>query len=273
MKQYIKQYLKKSIPSRILELLSYKGVSMTKIPSNGSVISDLFILRVENNWQTYFECLNLNSILNPSDAFENNVIEIYFYSKDGICKGFIEVALTDSFKVTININKLAAELNIYEDSTFAIFHTKLNTWISDFDSFISERGYIGYYNTKKGSIKGYVHGNLDAISKNVISKNICLLGDYSYINKEYRLQHLIDPKYNYELFIVNPSAVPQKIIIIEKSEDRIYEKHFLVQPGGFINYNVINDIFEKRITIKSKLYLSRPVVFKIMPKSFDVFHG
>ena len=273
MKQYLKQFLKKNIPSRILELLTYKGVSMTKIPSKGAVVSDLFILRVENNWQTYFEYLNLNSILIPSDAYENNVIKVYFYTKDGICKGFTKVTLKDSFKVTVNINELAAELNIYEDCTFAIFHTKLNTWISDFGSFISERGYIGYYNTKKGGIKGYVHGNLDAISKNVRSNNISLLGDYSYINKEYRLQHLFDPKYNYELFIVNPTAVPQKIILIEKSEDRINEKHFLVQPGGFINYSVINDIFEKRIIIKSKLYLSRPVVFKIMSKSFDVFHG
>ena len=27
------------------------------------------------------------------------------------------------------------------------------------------------------------------------------------------------------------------------------------------------------IIIESKLYLARPVVFKIMPLSFDVFHG
>lgn len=273
MKQHLKQFLKKNIPSRILEFLSYKGVSMTKMPSNESVISDLFILRVENNWQTYFECLNLNSILNPSDPYENNVIEVYFYTKNGICKGFREVTLNDSFKVNLNINELAAELDIYEDSTFAIFHTKLNTWISDFGAFISERGYIGYYNTKKGSINGYVHGNLDAISKNITLNKISLLGDYSFFNKEYRLQHLIDPKNDYELFIVNPTVKPQKIIMIERSKNRTNEKHFIIQSGGFLKYNVINNIFEKRIIIKSKLYLSRPVVFKIMSKSFDVFHG
>ena len=48
MKQYLKHYLKKNVPARWLELFSYKAVSMTKIPPTDAVISDLFVLRVED---------------------------------------------------------------------------------------------------------------------------------------------------------------------------------------------------------------------------------
>ena len=62
MKQQLKYFLKKNIPARYLELLSYRAVSITKTPQNGSVISDLFVLRIEDGWETYFECLQFNSI-------------------------------------------------------------------------------------------------------------------------------------------------------------------------------------------------------------------
>ena len=66
MKQYLKQYLKKNVPARWLELFSYKAVSMTKTPPADAVISDLFVLRVEDGWETIFECLQLETLLNPS---------------------------------------------------------------------------------------------------------------------------------------------------------------------------------------------------------------
>ena len=58
-----KNFIKKNIPSRYLEFFSYKAISITKIPDyKGAVISDLFILRLEDGWETYFECLKFNNI-------------------------------------------------------------------------------------------------------------------------------------------------------------------------------------------------------------------
>ena len=47
MKQSIKNFIKKSIPPRYIELITNKGIALTKIPKEEAVISDLFVLRVE----------------------------------------------------------------------------------------------------------------------------------------------------------------------------------------------------------------------------------
>ena len=62
MKRLLKNFVKKNIPSRYLEFVSYKAISITKIPDADAVISDLFILRIENGWETYFECIKFNNI-------------------------------------------------------------------------------------------------------------------------------------------------------------------------------------------------------------------
>ena len=64
MKQLIKNLIKKNIPSRYIELITSKGITLTKIPKGAAVISDLFLLRVEEGWETYFECLQFQSLLN-----------------------------------------------------------------------------------------------------------------------------------------------------------------------------------------------------------------
>ena len=61
MKQQVKRVIKKNIPARYLELFSTRAVAITKIPNKGSVISDFFIFRCENGWETFFECLDFVS--------------------------------------------------------------------------------------------------------------------------------------------------------------------------------------------------------------------
>ena len=53
MKQYLKTFLKKNVPALWLEMFSAKAVSITKIPPMDAVISDLFVLRVEDGWKLF----------------------------------------------------------------------------------------------------------------------------------------------------------------------------------------------------------------------------
>ena len=143
------------------------------------------------------------------------------------------------------------------------------------DSFLAERGYIGYANSRLGPIKGYVHGNLDAIARSDSLRKDLLLGNYSFFKKEYRLQHSLEPGNKYELYLVNPTLTKQRFNLVQKTnqkEDRIKVD---LPPMGLYKYVKTVDKNEDTtfIIIESKLYLARPVVFKIMPLSFDVFHG
>jgi hypothetical protein len=79
------------------------------------------------------------------------------------------------------------------------------------------------------------------------NKNQFLLGERSFLKKEYHLQHLMEHNKLYELFIVNNSKKTQQVSFFEKNEKSIREI--------------------------SKLPLARPIVFKHMKSSFDVFHG
>jgi hypothetical protein len=73
--------------------------------------------------------------------------------------------------------------------------------------------------------------------------------------------------------LVNTSSVNQKITIIEKNTEIIKKKTSILPRNGLLKYN--KDIHSKdvNIEIQSKLYMARPVVFKLMNSSFDVFHG
>lgn len=275
MKQYLKTFLKKNVPARWLEMFSSKAVSITKIPPMDAVISDLFVLRVEDGWETYFECLQFDALLNPNEEIELQTVIFCFYSKAGQLITERKLTLPREIKTTINLNQLVEDLNLNEDSLFAIFHPQKKYWIRQHDSFLAERGYIGYANKRLGSIKGFVHGNLDAIARSDSKRTDFLLGNYSFFKKEYRLQHSLEAGKNYELYLVNPTSVKQTYNIVEQTKQNEDKTRISLPPKGLYKYvkTVDKNADAPFIIIESKLYLARPVVFKIMPSSFDVFHG
>ena len=268
-----KDWIKNNIPSRFLEIISSKAISITKIPKAKSSVSDLFILRIENNWDTYFECLHFYSLFDPKNIINLQEVEFCFYNKSGYFMGKKNIVLKSNFKNTVNISNLAKSLGITRDGTFAVFHKYKELWFSESNSFPAERGYVGYCNPTIGPIKSFIHGNLDAISKNNKNCKYSLLGNYSFFKKQYRLQNLLKAEFKYELFLVNSSSVNQKISIIEKNTKTIKKKNSILPRNGFFKYDKHIQNKDVNIEIHSKLYMARPVVFKLMNSSFDVYHG
>mgnify|MGYP006143412943 FL=1 len=271
----IKSWLIDNVNSKYLELITGKGISITKTPPKGSVVSDLFPLRIEYGWNTFFELLNYYQILNPEDQDVKKAgVEIKFYNKKGI---FLEAHIiknSTQLKKTLNLKKIANQLGIYSDGLFAIFHQNEVPWISGKNSFLAERGYIGYENKELGYIKSFIHGNLDAISKQKNGKEI-LLGNSSFFNKEYHLQHEFSYNFTYELFFVNATNKSLQFKIIERRLTNDKLTVFEIPPRGIKSFKriPIKNMEKTKIIIKSKLYMARPVVFKYMETSFDVFHG
>lgn len=274
MKSKVKQYIKRRVPARFLEFFSYKAVTITKIPDKRSIVSDLFILRIEDGWETHFEFLQFDSLLNPNRQISSINVIFCFYSKEGQYLMEKQIPIPAKMKTTLNINKIASEFELKEDCLFAVFHPQKKYWINKYDSFIAERGYIGYSNPQKGGIKGFVHGNHDAIA---LSKNrkFQFLGNYSFFKKQYYLQHLLESDITYELFLVNPSSSNQTTTITENFGNSFKKMRVRIPAGGMFKYlkHVDKKKSNSNIIIETKLYLARPVVFKLMKTSFDVFHG
>jgi len=275
MNEKIKYWIKKNIPSRYIELLFPAIVGVTKVPSKGATISDLFILRTEDNWQTFFELLNINHIMNPTKReIKDERVSFLFYSSAGEFLGGKEIDLPIQMKKTIDVNHIANTLEITKDCLFSIFHKTPPKWFESYNSFLAERGYTGYLNLEKGNIKSFVHGNLDSIAIRS-NKKTKLLGEVSLRQKEYRLQHTLDDNKKYELFFVNPSLKKQVIYFHEQRGAEELKTQLIIPSGGMGKY--VKPVRElqssSRLIIKSKLPLARPVVFKHMETSFDVFHG
>ena len=271
----LKYLIKKTVSPRYLEIFSHKAVLITKIPKEESTISDLFVLRHEDNWETSFECLQLNNLIYPENKIKRMKVVFFFFSKKGRHLGEYKFSLPKKIKTTISVGSLAKKIGVKKDCLFAVFHPKINFGLTNHKSYLTERGYIGYKNLKKGSIKGFVHGNLDAIAKSKISNKYQLLGNYSFFKKKYILQYSLNSNFVYEFYLVNSTNVIQKFKVIEISSSSKDKTILNIPPGGFFKHikSVDKKGLKTNLIIESRLYLARPVVFKLMNSSFDVFHG
>mgnify|MGYP006181930213 CR=1 FL=1 len=101
----------------------------------------------------------------------------------------------------LNISKIIDQVgDTSKIGTFAVFHSKVPNNIIQSDSWITERGYVGY-RYKNAPLSSYVHGNYDAIAKTINAFE--LLGGESFLNRVYQLQFLFLPKNIYEIILVN----------------------------------------------------------------------
>jgi hypothetical protein len=159
-----------------------------------------------------------------------------------------------------------------ESSTFSVFHERSAIEADLGGSYMAERGYVGY-KFRNAPVKGYVHGNLDAVSysSGVIQK----LGNFGFPRKTYFVQHLLTGPSEYNFVITNPTSKKIKIEpIIEINGTVKALPKLTIQSLGCHIFNVnIQDSETGQIKFKSSLYLGRPVVFRIANNSFDVFHG
>jgi hypothetical protein len=246
---------------------------LTRVPSvKESAISDLFIWRKTSEWKTFFELLDINTLIYADyEDLGNNSATFIFYDSEGLEIGR-ETVVINPGRQTIDINSLIP--GVYEGwGTFACFHNTIPQALLNSGSFIAERGYSGYEWRDLGA-RGYVHGNLDAIAKS--DQGIELLGTSWKNQLSYNLQHELTGPAIYELVLVNPTRIHQKVEFIIKNPSKGTEMNELAQIGS--RASVIKQVHveagEKlQLAISSKLYMARPVVFRLQGNSMDVFHG
>jgi hypothetical protein len=271
--------LKKTIlgllPENIKHFLRSK-MNLVRVPNEiNSAISDLFPFRIDDGWETHFELLNVPFLIDPinqSDVSYN--VRFVFFDEKG---NFFYEWTTEQkgcFRRTISINELLKGQLISGNGTFACFHEKYLPNLIDQKAFVAERGYSGYMKKSISKVKGYVHGNLDAMAMSNNNKLICL-GKNHFKVREFRLQHQLTGPATYQLGFVNTSIKAEiltvEMISLEKPITKINQK---IPSRGivWITHELgINEIV--RVVIHSKLNLPRPIVFRIMDNSFDVFHG
>lgn len=253
-------------------------VSLVNIPySKESVISDLFPFRIQGGWETHFELLNIPALIDPEHQI-NNIYDVKFMFFDENGNLFYEWIKQEKgcFRQTISINEILKGKSNSGFGTFACFHENYLPRLQEQGGFLAERGYIGFSNHAISKMKGYVHGNLDALALNSNGTILCLGKSFRYKNNEYRLQHLLEGPATYEMGFVNTSLSGEYLtleLLLPDNATVKKERRFIPSKGiTWFSEKIIYDE-PRRVIIHSKLNLPRPVILRVEEESFDVFHG
>ncbi|MDC0239178.1 hypothetical protein OAK82_02240 [Candidatus Thioglobus sp.] len=242
---------------------------LTNKPSDPlAVISDLFIWRDHQEWNTYFELLDLSSLFGDNDEHQ---VDIVFFDDNGNQFHQQSVELNGLHRQVLEISKLLSALDQLpcDYGTFSIFHQKVPDSVLSLESFIAERGYVSYQ-YKNTPLRSYVHGNLDAIDDSLMP----LCGS-SLLGRLYNLQYLLEPNKSYEIALTNASSVNKKTIfqVVDYNGIKQIEKCTTLKPKQVFVFSIEDLSIVSRLIIKSKMIMARPVVFCFNNDNMDVFHG
>jgi len=267
-------FVKATKVKRRVKLFLFINKNLTKTPKDSSaVISDLFPIKENNDWHTEFELLNVSGLI-AGDNKESKpyLVQFYFFDANGNLLGSKNLLVENIGRKTIKLMELAVG-ELKEAATFAVFHPSILGKVEMLGSYLAERGYSGYEYQNLG-VKGYVHGNLDAVA--LSNGKVEPLGNRGLIPRYYTVQHCLRGAAKYEFVFTNPTPKTIKITpnISLNKKKWLAKKSFTLNSLGSHTFTVdIKENEKAYVRFKSKLYLGRPVVFRISNDSMDVFHG
>ncbi len=250
------------------------GQPLSRKPSSlDCPVSDLFIWRKTQEWETFFELLNLPSLF--GDGFKNDSYATFqLFNAKGDHFAESRVFCDPGRRHTVRISDLLGK-NSSEFGTFAVFHSNTPELVKTNRAYLAERGYVSY--RYRGSpLRSYVHGNLDAIAYTP-DKKFELLGTTGALKREFIIQHEFYEDSTYEIALVNPSSSGQSVVVKLLSfpdGNQVSCEELSFKPGEakFIPLRFTGQS-QVRAIIKSRLVMARPLIFHICNQKLDVFHG
>lgn len=237
----------------------------------GTPVSDLFIWRNSEEWETFFELTDLPALFAGPDNPGRNVTLIFFDTAGRSFKETI-IEIQPVRRQTLSLSEIIGSAH-GSVGTFSVFHTHTPQALRALGSNLTERGYVSY--RYRGSpLRAYVHGNLDAIAR-LSDKSLQLLGGQSIMRREYNLQHALASLSSYELCIVNPTSKRQRIVCrtLSTNGKQIDAQIADLLPRGSHLFSVSPKHSQQRVVMRSHLIMARPLVFRIENQTMDIFHG
>ncbi len=215
-------------------------------------VSDAFFWRVDKYFYTIFK---FNNILKFFYKDELSDIRIFFYDhKFNLIKEAKIISTKANNKIDIDQTFLGLKEGY---GSFYIFHSTNK----NLNSIVRNSCYTGF--SYKDSIPSYVHGNLQAASKNYNKNKIEFgLGAKSFlINNRYIVQNEMDYDKTEIILINNCNS---KLSFYHNSKKINLEKG---------HTKILNLDDTKIVSLKSNSYLLRPIIFNYKKDYLDVYHG
>lgn len=240
----------------------------------GAPVSDLFVWRNSEVWETYFELMDVPGLFADCESTPEHHITLFFFDSNGA--RFLEKRLdvVPNQRRTLSLSMFIPNA-AGPFGTFCVFHSHTPQVVTELGSYIAERGYVSY-RYKAAPLRAYVHGNLDAVAL-LPNKRLQLLGGSSFRSREYRLQHMLQGPAQYEVGLVNPSDRLQRLfcrVLSADGEEMTATRDVVLNPQGCHFFlSSMESSQQGRIIISSHMVMARPLIFRIQDKRMDVFHG
>lgn len=271
-KIYYSYFYSSPIGYRIRQKFRNNCLAEIKPYSKASVISDLFVWRLHQDWKTYFQLFNISSFLFP-ELSPSEECELHFFSKEGKLLKVINMKL-DPFACQHMDISLVDGL-VGEIGTFCIFHfSDVMPKINEKQAHLTERGYISY---KYGHdvLESYCHGNLQAVSKKKGGSIKSVVGTSSQ-ETSYTLQMIFSDVSKFELLYTNPSFKHQtvRVVFFDENHQIIKEIKRDIKPLG-VEVILVENSRNEIHTLQNfgHIVMWRPLVKKFYKSHFDVLHG
>ena len=258
MRKYLNKLIEKKIFRSLRVLINYKPkpIEIYKINKSQS-ISDAFIWRTDNNFETIFRFTNILKFFYKTESS----FYLSFYDRRHTNIKNMKIDNLNN-KNELKINK--ALLNGIEDyGTFYIFHKPNKPFKTQNNIILSNRCYVGF--SKNNCIPSFVHGN--TLVKSMDFNSNKTESDYVKISPFYNQNYFIQNDFSFfdrtEICICNPTS--KKIIF--------YVNKIKYELNGWNSIIINLERNQKLINIKSKCMFLRPIIFNFKDKYFDVYHA
>ena len=244
------------------------------IPDFRETVSDLFLWRCDQEWETFFDLTHLAGLLNP-DARDDYTVLIVLYSDMGVEIGRHPVTVDFSRSRLVRINDLAAAAQC-RHGTFAVAHLAPPASIFGKEATcLAERGYVSYRRkTDASALRSYVHGNLYGVGARPATGRLRAITLPRHQVREYQPQARLDDCQHCEIVLVNysPRALTVETIAITTGAGRGQSVHSDLPPRASVIIDTRSLPLE-RVALRAPLPMPRPLLFKHYASHFDVFHG
>jgi len=242
------------------------------IPDFREVVSDLFVWRCDDTWETYFDLTHLAGILNPGVRHEYTAL-IVLFSADGTELTRTPITVSFSESRLIRLNNLPGAPTGH--GTFSVLHmAPLDAVFSPERTCLVERGYVSYRRKSDESpLRSYVHGNLYGIAGNPLTGSLRTITQPAREVHEYQPQVRLDDCHHCEIALANYSPQLLSVEAIAMRDGAPEKRLHLSLPSRGSVVIDSRDFPLERIAVRARLPMPRPLLFKHYTSHFDVFHG
>ena len=271
-KYYYNHVYETAIGCRLRRFIESNPIAELRPFNKRASISDLFVWRCDDEWETEFDLFNISSFVYPDEQPQEEC-RIILFDKDGQRIGSHSITLAPFERRVLRMSDyLGSERGF---GTFAVFHHSIcASHYEAYKTHLTERGYIGY--RRKGDVlKSFCHGNLQALSQGSEQQ------DFSYVAAttvpmRYHPQLILSDSPMIELIYTNPSARSRALSInlFDKDSRKVGERHVII-PARSVRIIKIDNA-EKRIHTFDNvggIVMWRPIIKKYYGTHFDVMHG